>query len=131
MVTGTTGPRAGESLYAQLGGAPAIGAAVDQLVRRVLADRELVSFFLGVDMGIQRRKLEQFLTTALGGPAIYRGPSMRKAHENLRIESRHFDLMAGHLKATLEALGVPAGLVAQTIAAVAPFKNEVVSAPRA
>jgi hemoglobin len=128
MTTTNAGIPVGPSLYEQLGGAAVITAAVDHLCRGMLGDPELAPFFLGIDMGQQRHRMEKFLTTVLGGPAVYEGPSMRRVHQHLRVEGRHFDLVVGYLKATLEARGVAPALVAQTIAAVAPLRHEIVAA---
>jgi hemoglobin len=125
MTTVTTSNDA--TLFANLGGAPAIAAAVDEFYRRVLADLELAPFFLGVDMDMQRRKQIEFLTTALGGPSIYKGPTIRRAHAGLAIQDRHFDRVAGHLTATLRQLGVGSALVDDVIAVVATLRSEVVA----
>lgn len=118
-----------ETLFARLGGDAAIAAAVTEFYKRVLTDTELAPFFLTVNMDIQRRKQIEFLTTALGGPNVYKGPSMRKAHSGLGITADHFARVATHLHATLEHLGVPAPLVHEVMGAVAPLRDEIVGAP--
>lgn len=120
-----------DTLYARLGGAAAIDAAVTEFYQRVLKDGELAPFFLTVNMDIQRRKQREFLTTALGGPNVYKGPSMRQAHAGLGITDDHFNRVAGHLQATLERLGVAAALVGEVIGAVAPLRAEIVAAASA
>ena len=51
-----------QSLYDQLGGEPAVNAAVDIFYRKVLADDRISRFFEGVDMEEQAAKQKAFLT---------------------------------------------------------------------
>ena len=78
-------------------------------------------------MSEQRRHLTAFVAAATGGPA-YRGRSLREAHERLGIEQRHFDAVASHLVAELNARGVDRELIDDLVGAVAPLADEVVSA---
>ena len=56
-----------ESLFEQIGGAPAVEAAVDIFYKKVLADTRVNHFFETVDMDKQRFKQKAFLTFAFGG----------------------------------------------------------------
>jgi hemoglobin len=115
------------SLYDRLGGKDAIKAAVDIFYdEKVLKDPELKPFFEGINMAKQKAMQIQFLSSALGGPIKYMGKDMYTAHKHL-IEQRglnehHFDLVAGHLVATLKQLGVGQGMVDEVVALVAPIK---------
>jgi len=117
------------SLYAQLGGQPVITAAVEAFYGRVLADPQLKPFFKATDMQWLKKRQIQFFTTALGGPVLYKGPSMKKAHETMAIEQKHFDAVAGHLAATLKSLNVAQFLIDQVVGAVAPLAVEIVNKP--
>ncbi len=119
-----------ETIYARIGGEPAVRAAVDQLYERVLADSELSPFFEQVALEKLKKQQRDFFTQALGGPARYRGPDMRQAHTHLRIEQRHFDRVAGHLVATLTALGVDSETVDQIVSVVGPLAKDIVNAPQ-
>ncbi|MGO9988166.1 MAG: group I truncated hemoglobin, partial [Steroidobacteraceae bacterium] len=70
-------------LYEDLGGEPAVNAAVDIFYRKVLKDDRISRFFTGVDMAKQAAKQKSFLTMAFGGPNNYTGLDMRKAHAHL------------------------------------------------
>ncbi len=69
----------------------------------------------------------EFFAAALGGPLPYTGASIRDAHQGRAIAQRHFDLVAGHLVASLVASGVPDVTVTQIISAVAPLASEIVT----
>src|SRR5689334_10382381 len=96
------------SLYQRLGGEAAVVAAADLFYEKVLADELTRPFFDNVDMDAQIRKMVSFMTWAFGGPAEYRGRDLRSSHAKLVSEQGlsdlHFDVVANHLKATLEEL---------------------------
>ena len=118
------------SIYEQLGGAPAIAAAVEDFYRRVLADDELAPFFDDIDMDTQMAKQTAFLTLVTGGPAHYTGEDMRAGHAHLvarGIGDRHVDLVIEHLGDTLAGLGVAPELIAQVAAVAESVRNDVLS----
>ena len=104
------------SLYEQLGGEPAVNAAVDIFYRKVIADPRINTFFFGVDMAQQAAKQKAFLTMAFGGPHNYTGLDMRRGHArrvDMGLTDRHFDAVLEHLGNTLRELGVAEPLVKQ------------------
>ena len=109
------------SLFEQIGGAPAVDAAVDIFYRKVLVDDRVSRFFEGVDMDRQRGKQKAFLTMAFGGPHNYSGKDMRTGHAHLLtmgLNDSHVDAIIELLGATLGELGVPGELITQ-VAAIA------------
>ncbi len=116
------------SLFEKLGGKPAIEAVVEEFYIRVLADADLKGFFAGTDMDNQAKQQVNFLTMALGGPNDYEGRPMKEAHEDLGITEHHFNLVAGHLVATLKWAGVCESDINEVVAAVAPLKEAIVTA---
>ena len=118
----------GVSLYEAVGGRPALVAAVDGLYGRLLADPELAPLFPRGVGERHRRYVVTFLAEALGGPHPYRGPGLPESHRRLGITGAQFDRTAAHLAATLDELGVPAGLAGQIVAAVAGLRPAIVTA---
>jgi hemoglobin len=118
----------GVNLFQAIGGRPALVAAVDGLYGRLLADPELAPFFPGGVGERHRRYVVTFLAEALGGPHPYRGPGLAESHGDLGITDAEFDRTAAHLAATLDELGVPAGLAGQVVAAVAGLRPVIVTA---
>jgi hemoglobin len=118
------------TIYDAIGGDTALVAVVDDFYDRVLADPELAGFFAGTGMTRLKGRQVEFFAAALGGPLPYDGASMRDAHRGRGIEQRHFDLVAGHLVASLNAAGVPDATVQQIVSAVAPLAGEIVSSVR-
>jgi len=116
------------SVYEEIGGEPAMAAAVDVFYRKVLQDDRIKQFFEGVDMDKQAAKQKAFLTMALGGPHNYTGEDMRKGHAHLvakGLNDSHFDAVMEHLGATLTELKVPGHLIAQAAAIAESTRNDV------
>jgi len=116
-----------KSLFIDLGGQPAVDAAVDIFYGKVLADPHIAHYFEDVDMEGQRAKQKRFLAMAFGGPQ-YPAPSLRKAHAHLEgLDDSHFDAVAGHLAATLDELNVPANLKDQVMTIAASTRDDVLN----
>lgn len=116
------------SLFERIGGQPAVAAAVDHFYGLVLADPLLQPFFEGRDTKRLQAMQKVFLTQAFGGPAGYDGEGLRAAHAPLvaaGLSDAHFDAVAGHLAATLEALGVPEKETGEVMAIAASTRNDV------
>ncbi len=62
---------------------------------------------------------------AFGGPEEYRGRDLRTAHRHLGLDDRHFDAIAGHLRATLRELGIAPELIEESISIVAGTRDDV------
>ncbi|HEX4998769.1 MAG TPA: group 1 truncated hemoglobin [Terriglobia bacterium] len=125
----TTKP-AQKTLYEQLGGQPAVDAAVDIFYRKVLKDDRIKSFFDGVDMDKQIAKQKAFLTMVFGGPANYTGKDMRAGHAHLvsrGLNDSHVDAVIELLGQTLTELGVAQPLIAEVAALANSVRNDVLS----
>ena len=119
------------SIYASIGGAPAVRAAVDDFYARVLADRRLAPFFAGTDLERLKAHQRAFIAAAIGGPEVFGGRDLASAHAGLGIADRDFDAVAGHLAGTLIGLGVPEDTMGQIAGALAPLRDDIVTTPRA
>ena len=116
------------NLYEEIGGRPALRAAVDAFYGRVLADPELAWLFT-VGVGVRHRAfVVTALGQALGGPERYWGPLLADAHRDLGITDAQFDRAAAHLSGALDELGVPRPLAGQVIAVVAKLRPAIVTA---
>jgi hemoglobin len=114
------------SLYRQLGGRVAITAVVDDFYDRILSDTALAPFFAGIDMVRLRQHQAAFLAAVLGGPTTYEGRSLRQAHAGHGIEAGHFEAVAGHLAAAMQACGVLEVTTGLVMARVAALRGEVI-----
>ena len=94
------------SIFERIGGEIAMETAVEKFYVAMLADPMMAPFFAKVNMIHQKKQQIKFLTTALGGPSIYRGRDMWNAHKKIDLEQKHFDRVVFHLGNTLKSLGV-------------------------
>jgi len=116
------------SLYEQLGGEPAMDAAVTLFYSKVLDDSRVNGFFKNVDMNKQRQMQKTFLTLAFGGPSSYSGKGMGEAHQKLvdsGLNDGHFDVIIEHLGATLQELGVAAPLIGQAAGIAESVRDDI------
>ena len=118
-----------DSIFAQIGGTTAVEAAVEHFYERVLADPMLKPFFKDTNLNWLKKSQVRFLTTALGGPAIYKGADMKSAHTHLPIEERHFGRVAQHLSDTLKSLNVPTALLQQIMATAGSLAPQIINTP--
>jgi len=117
-----------QSLYDQLGGEPAVNAAVDIFYRKVLADDRISRFFDDVDMEYQAAKQKAFLTMAFGGPNNYSGKDMYEGHKHLLargLNDSHVDAVIEDLGSTLKELGVKDELIGQVAAIANSVRDDV------
>jgi hemoglobin len=115
-------------LFDQLGGAPAVEAAVDIFYRKVLTDDRISHFFDGVDMDQQRAKQKAFLTVAFGGPNNYTGQDLRSGHARIQqmgLDDSHVDAVIELLGATLRELGVGDAQIQQVAAIAESVRQDV------
>jgi len=116
------------SIFEELGGAPAVNAAVDIFYAKVLADERINEFFSTVDMKRQRAKQKAFLTLAFGGPNKYTGKDMREAHKHMNLNEGHFNAVAENLVATLQELNVSQEQIDKVVAVCLSVKDDVLNA---
>lgn len=119
-----------QSLYEQLGGEPAVNAAVDIFYRKVLTDNRISRFFEGVDMEKQAAKQKGFLTMVFGGPNKYTGKDMREGHKHLvkmGLNDSHVDAVIENLGSTLKELGVKDDLIKQVAGIANSVRNDVLN----
>jgi hemoglobin len=126
MLTRFRKPRTA-TLYDKIGGYGALEVIVEDFYCRVLDDDHLSGFFAGSNMNRLKGKQVEFFAAALGGPEPYTGAPMKQVHKGRAITIHHFNLLAGHLKDSLCAAGVPPETIAEILAAIAPLAADIAS----
>lgn len=99
------------SLYAQLGGNPAITAVIDQFITNVAGDSRINAFFAAAAADPARlNKLKMNLVNqvgeATGGPEKYTGLSMKASHKGMKITDAHFNALVEDLDKALMKFNV-------------------------
>lgn len=116
------------SLYQDLGGAPALDAALDRFYEKVLADSRINGYFVDTDMKRLKRKGQAFLTMAFGGPNEYQGKGLRVVHKGPRAEGLDetaFEIFMGHFRSTLEDFGVADDHISEVMSIAYSGKDDV------
>lgn len=116
------------NLYERIGGAQIIEAAVINFYSRIIMDPILVPFFDKGDVVGVMINQRNFLTMAFGGPLIYTGKTLRRAHEGLvkrGLSDVHFDQLKSHLVETLKNLHVDPELAGECLAIVEGTRADV------
>ncbi|GMU01903.1 hypothetical protein KH5H1_60230 [Corallococcus caeni] len=124
-----TAPAVKATLFQRLGGKAPLTAAVQKLYARVMTDALLKPLFRRADLVQLQRQMVAFLTQHLGGPAVYRGPSMREVHARMALKPHHFERVAEHLATVLDELDVPGPVARELLAAVGTSQEDGVSRP--
>ena len=119
------------SLYNEIGGERAIRAAVEMLYGKIMLDKNLYHYFDGVNMPLMRHHMEIFLTYAFGGTDSYTGRELRESHKDLveekGLNDTHFDIVAGHMKDTLEAFEVPEEIIQNAMGILESTRDQVLN----
>lgn len=122
--------RSESSLYQRIGCAGGLLWLVNTLYLRVLADPLLMSYFKHLD-DQDRQWLRWHMLTLLavvtGGPSKYQGRDLHEAHADLHITAEAFDLVVGHLQATLQELEIQQQDQQAILAAVQARRDAVVT----
>lgn len=117
-----------EVLLTRLGGESALKTAVYDFYARLLEDEELEPFFKGQDMKALRDHQYKFMEIAFTHiPEDLDVPKLiAEKHAKLfakGLNETHFDLVAGHLVATLEHLGVGKTEIGEVVSIVGPLRE--------
>ena len=125
-------PAAGPSLYKRLGGYDAIAAVSDDFVVRLVTDKQVGRFLVGLSDSSKarlRQNFVDFVCQATGGPCVYVGRDMKTSHKGLGITGSDWDLSVKLFVETLDKFKVPQREKDELIAAVASLKADIVEKP--
>jgi len=117
----------GKSLYARLGGKPAITAVVNEFVSRVAADDRINIYFAGADLEKLKDHLVNQICQAGGGPCKYVGKNMKAAHDGMMITTADFNALVEDLVGALDKFKVGKKEQGELLAVLGAMKGDIVS----
>ncbi len=98
---------ADDSLYRTFGGQAGIDKIIDDFAVLELKDPRTAPYFENASMKRIKQKLGEQFCVLLGGPCIYTGRSMKRAHEGENIDRAAFDALVEDLQTAMDMNGVP------------------------
>ena len=116
------------TLYEKLGGEGAISSVVEKFYVYMLADEVTAPFFANTDMTTQKQSQKNFITLVTGGPNVYTGTDMKKAHEKMKIAKPAFDETWNNLLKSLNDHNVPQNLTEELKEVFYSVEPDVVNA---
>jgi truncated hemoglobin YjbI len=109
-----------DTLLARIGGADAVKAVVESFYDKVFAN---------TDQAKQRNRQSKFLIQMMDGKAPNAADYMRTAHKKyvheMNLSDKEFDIVAGHLVASLKEFNVPDDLIEETAGALESMRDPV------
>ncbi len=117
------------TLYSRLGGYDAISAVVNELISRLMSDKQLSRFWdnRGED-GINREKqlLIDYLCANAGGPMPYTGRDNKTSHRGMGITHSDWLVFIGHIQETLNFFKVPDTEQGDVLAFIESTRSDIV-----
>ena len=87
---------------------------------------EIGHHFLGVNMERLSRRQAEFLVSHIGGPPMYKGPSIKTIHRAMEISDFQFEEIGKSFAGVFRAKGVSEEDVQEIMAFIVSFKNDIV-----
>jgi hemoglobin len=129
LATGTATAIAADdaALYRDLGEQAGIGQLADDFTERVFVEDRMAPFFKGVDKGDFKQHLAEQLCVVSGGPCVYKGKDMKKAHEAMDINRSAFNALVEVLQQSMDAQGIAFSVQNRLLARLAPMHRDIVN----
>lgn len=120
-----------DSLYRGLGGDAGIKRIVSTMFDIVLADDRIKETFDGFDIAQTKERLALQLCELSGGPCKFAGVGknrdMKTAHEDLKLNDKHFNALTEDLQIAMERNNVPTSVSNRLVAKLAPMHRDIVT----
>ena len=116
---------ADDSLYRAFGGKAGVERVIDDFYDGMLADPRTKTYFEGVSIPKLEKKLNEQFCALLGGPCVYTGRSMKRAHEGLNIDHAAFSAAVDDLKKAMDKNHVPAEAQKKFLAKLMPMARDI------
>jgi hemoglobin len=117
-----------QTLFEKIGGKNAVELASIKLYYHISEDERINHFFKDIDFKKQSIKMTAFLTYIFGGPSLYTGRNMRKAHKSVvakGLNDEHVDAMLENVHTTLNEMGIEPELQKQVLAKLEKHRDDV------
>ncbi|MFN8547377.1 MAG: hypothetical protein U0527_05245 [Candidatus Eisenbacteria bacterium] len=113
-----------ESLYERLGGREIVREIVERFFERVREDADLKSVYDHPNLDWLKDNQVDFLSRALGGPALSPQYEQQEAHADLWKEERYFFSLAAHLRGAMLSIGIAPLRIDEVVATLSPWSTQ-------
>jgi hemoglobin len=120
---------ADDSLYRQFGGKEGIEHVIDDFYDRMLDDPRTKTFFEGASIPRIEKLLNQQFCALMGGPCVYQGRSMKRAHEGLGIDGKAFAAGIEDLKLAMAKNHIPIEAQKKLLGKLLPMAHDIKDHP--
>ena len=124
---GTQAGLADDSLYRALGGKHNIVRFSAEFVDIAVRDERIKASFANASLGRIKHMLAAQICALSGGPVIYKGHSMRQAHEKLGLRNADFNAGVEDLQTAMDHASVPFYTQNKLLALLAPMQRDIVT----
>ena len=118
---------AADPLYADLGGQPGLVSLMDDFVPRLAGDARIGAQFRETNLRELKKQLVDQFCVVSGGPCVYEGATMKKAHADLRIDKADFNRLVELLQDSMDARGIAFTDQNRLLARLAPMHRDVIT----
>jgi hemoglobin len=119
-----------KTLYEKIGGKKTVEKAAHFLYVNILKDDRINIFFKDIDIEKQKRKMTAFLNYIFGGPSLYIGKDMRRAHENVvakGLSDEHVDAMMECVSKALTEIDIDKETIGEVIKTIEAHRDDVLN----
>lgn len=115
-----------DPLFNALGGRAGLVAIADDLVARLASDPRIGGFFTHTDLPELKTQLADQFCAVAGGPCVYGGADMKKAHGDMHIQRADFNRLVELLQLAMDAHDVSFADQNRLLARLAPMHRDVI-----
>lgn len=116
-----------DALYKALGEKAGLSRLVDDFVNRLRADPRIGEQFKSTNLKTLKTQLTDQFCEVSGGPCVYEGDDMKRAHADLKITKSDFNALVEVLQVSMDAQGIPFATQNRLLALLAPMHRDVIT----
>lgn len=126
LVACTTLPNASEdTLYERIGGQDTIEKLVDQFIKNIANDEQVLPYFRKSDVTHFRNGFIAHFCSVVDGPCEYKGDNMVDIHTGMNINEADFNRTVELLIDAMESVGISYRQKNEILARLAPLRKEI------
>jgi hemoglobin len=116
-----------DQLFTELGGEAGIARIASNALDLYFTDPRLAKDFDNINRSFLQPRFTAYLCRIAGGPCIYKGHTMKRAHQDLAITEARFNFVVEDLELAMDRAGVPYHVQNRFLARLAPMERDIVT----